>query len=377
MNRSSPAAAGTAPPAPGAGPAELTNLSSLRLTPALCLCLLGCVGALYVARSFFVPLLIGMLASYTLYPLVDALARLRIPRVLGAGLVLAGVLALLGGAAVMVQDDAAQFVDDLPQAARKLRERLSAPPHGGNVMQKLGRAADELQRLAADAAGTAASRPAAPGWVRDYLAAQSALFLAVVSQAPFVLLLTFFLLASGEHFRRKLVQLAGPTLGRRKVTLQILNDIDAQVQRYMAVLLATNALVALGTWLGFLALGLAAPGLWGMAAGLLHFIPYAGPLVIALASGVAGFLQFNSLWLGLAAAGISLLVATLAGMLFMTWLQSRFSNTHPAALFIALLFFGWMWGAWGLLLGAPLVAIAKVICDHVDDLHPVAELLGP
>ena len=117
-------------------------------------------------------------------------------------------------------------------------------------------------------------------------------------------------------------------------------------------------------------------GVWGVAAGVLHFVPYLGPALIALGSGVAAFLQFGSLLYALAAAGISLVVAGMIGFVFMTWLHSRFARVNTAVLFIALLFFGWLWGVWGLLLGAPLLVIIKVICDRVDALKPVGELLG-
>jgi len=69
-------------------------------------------------------------------------------------------------------------------------------------------------------------------------------------------------------------------------------------------------------------------------------------------------------------------VAGVVGVLFTTWLQSRFAGVNAAVLFIALLFFGGLWGVWGLLLGAPLLAIAKVVCDRVETLKPVGELLG-
>ena len=91
---------------------------------------------------------------------------------------------------------------------------------------------------------------------------------------------------------------------------------------------------------------------------------------------MAGFLQSGSLLHALAIAGASLLVAGAVGFVFTTWLQSRFARVNAAVLFIALLFFGWLWGVWGLLLGAPLVAITKVICDRVESLKPVGELLG-
>ena len=109
---------------------------------------------------------------------------------------------------------------------------------------------------------------------------------------------------------------------------------------------------------------------------MFHFVPYLGPAIIAIGSGVAAFLQFGSPIHGLAAAALSLVVSGAIGLVFMTWLHGRFARVNPAVLFIALLFFGWLWGIWGLLLGAPVIAIAKAVFDRVDALKPVGELMG-
>jgi predicted PurR-regulated permease PerM len=158
--------------------------------------------------------------------------------------------------------------------------------------------------------------------------------------------------------------------------VRILEEIDVQIQRYLLAILVSNTLVGVASWLAFEALGMEHAGVWGVAAGVLHFVPYLGPALIALASAVAGFLQFGSPLYALAVAGASLLVSGAIGFVFMTWLQSRFARVNAAVLFIALLFFGWLWGIWGLLLGAPLVAIIKAICDRVESLKPAGELLG-
>jgi len=246
-------------------------------------------------------------------------------------------------------------------------------------------AAKELEGATAEAAGdkkkpaarAVAARDTEPtAWLRDYMLAQSALVITVAAQAPIVVLLTYFLLASGGHFRRKLVELVGPSLSRKKDAVKILDEINDQVQRYLFAMLVSNALLAVITWLAFEALGMEQAGLWGVAAGVLHFVPYLGSALIALASAVAAFLQFGSLLHALAVAGVSLLVAVAVGLVFMTWLHGRFARVNAAVLFIALLFFGWLWGIWGLLIGAPLVAIVKVICDRVESLKPAGALLG-
>jgi predicted PurR-regulated permease PerM len=330
-----------------------------------------------------VPLLIGILASYALHPLVDRLEAWRLPRALGAGVVLAALVGGLAWIGVTVSSDAEALIGKLPEAARTLRHDLHLARAGSaTALQNVQEAAQEIEGAAADAGSKqkspprAAAQAAASGWLSSYTLAQSALIVNVLAQAPIVLLLTYFLLASGPHFRRKLVGLVGPSLSQKKEAVRILEEVDVQVQRYLLATLISNVLLGVATWLAFLAIGVEHAGVWGIAAGILHFIPYLGPALIALGSGVAAFLQFGSPAHGLAVASVSLLVAGVVGLAFMTWMQSRFSRVNAAVLFIALLFFGWLWGVWGLLLGAPLVAIAKVVFDRVDGFQRAGELLG-
>lgn len=374
--------------------AEVTEVAARALREshihiaAVVLALFALVTALYLARAFFVPLLIGILASYALHPLVDWIEARHVPRSVGAAVVLALVVGCLSWIAVTMSGDAVALIEKLPEATHNLRMNLNTARLGTpTALQNMQQAAHELQGAAADAGAqpVAGAKPGArtvaapapePTWLRDYTLEQSALLITVAAQTPIVLLLTYFLLASGVHFRRKLVQLVGPSLSRKKDAVRILEEIDTQIQLYLFAMLASNTLLAVFTWLAFLLLGLDQAGVWGVAAGVLHFIPYLGPALMALSSGVAAFLQSGSLSFAFAVAGASLVVSGIIGFAFMTWLQSRFARVNTAVLFISLLFFGWLWGVWGLLLGAPLVAIAKVIFDRVDSLKPAGELLG-
>lgn len=347
------------------------------------LAVIAVVAALYLARAFVVPLLIGIIASYALRSPVDWLQSLRLPRTIAAAIVVALLVGTVSWVAYSLSDQAAVMIEKLPTAAHKLRQNMgSARSKVPSPLQNVQETANELQRAAADVGqkpGVRAAETPAPdftSWLRGYVMVQSALLLSVLAQTPIVLLLTYFLLASGDHFRRKLVQFVGPTLSRKKDALHMLDEIDAQIQRYLLVMLASNTLVAICSWLAFAAMGIEQAGIWGVSAGVMHFIPYLGPALLALAVGVAGYLQFGTLLQALAAAGVALLIAGAIGHVFMTWLQSRFARVNAAVLFIALLFFGWLWGAAGLLLGAPLVAIAKVICDRVESLQPIGDLMG-
>src|SRR4029077_15090873 len=123
-------------------------------------------------------------------------------------------------------------------------------------------------------------------------------------------------------------------------------------------------------------IGLENAGAWAAAAGMLHIVPYLGPAVTAAATGMAAFMPFDSFAMALLVAGASLALATVVGTFVTTWMTGRIANMNAAAVFISLLFWGWLWGIWGMLLGIPIVVICKVVSEHVDELQPVAELLG-
>jgi len=200
--------------------------------------------------------------------------------------------------------------------------------------------------------------------------------LTAIVQFAVVVFLVFFMLASGDLFKRKIVKIAGTTLSEKKITVEMIDEIDRQIRSYLAVLMISNILVGVGTWGALAMLGLNYPGLWGMGAAVVHTAPYFGPAVIAAGTLVAGFLQFGTWPHAMLISGATVLVSTLVGSVFATWLASRQSRMNTTATFVGLLFFGWIWGFWGILLGIPLLAIVKTVCDHKEEWQPVAELLS-
>jgi predicted PurR-regulated permease PerM len=198
----------------------------------------------------------------------------------------------------------------------------------------------------------------------------------LLGQALVVLFLVFFLLLSGDTFKRKLVKLTGPTLSKKKITVQILDAINKSIQNYMSMLLLTNVLLTVLMWVTFRVIGLENAGAWAVAAGLLHIIPYFGPLLIAFATGVSALMQFGTVSMALVVMGAGLGVAALVGTFVTTWMTGRIARMNAAAVFISLLFWGWLWGVWGLLLGVPIVVIVRVVAEHIEEMQSIAELLG-
>jgi len=343
------------------------------------------VWALLGAQVFFVSLLVGIIVAYTLNPLVVWLERIKVPRVIGTVVVMASVLCALVFGAYSLRGQVQTIVNELPAATNKFSEVIADLQHSQRRnMQRVQNAARAIDN--ATTPSVAPSNPEdAPTRViieppafkfSGLLWAGSIGALGFLGQTAMVIFLVFFLLVTGDIFKHKLVRLAGPSLSKKKITVQILDDINQSIQRYMLMLLTTNILVGGLSWIAFRSIGLDNAGAWAVGAGVFHLIPYFGPAVMAAVTGVAAFMQFDSLSAAVLVATASLLVTTFVGTFVTTWMTGKIAKMNTAAVFISLLFWGWLWGVWGMLLSMPIIVIVKVVSQQVKGLHAVAELLG-
>lgn len=360
-------------------PVDIRNMSLVVLAG------LASLFVLHWAKAVFIPLMLGVLFSYALSPVVNWLELKRVPRWLGAAVLMLAILSGISSVAYSLREEAGALVESLPAAAQKFRLAVrSKAGSSDSALEAVQKAATQIEQAARENAAPASSSRGAmrvvvesPGFnIKDYLWSGTLGLIALVGQTIAVIFLTYFLMLSGDAFRRKLVKLAGPTLSSKKITLQALHEITGDIQRYLQVQLFTSALVGVLTWLALLAIGLENAAVWGIVAGVLNLVPYVGSLVTAAASALVGFLQFGSLDMALLVAGASLAIHTVVGNLLTPWLTSRASRLSPVAVFVGLLAWGWLWGVWGLLLGIPILMIVKSICDRVDDLKPIGEFLG-
>ena len=342
------------------------------------------IGLLYWAREVFIPIVLSVLISYALEPVVALLIRARLPRVLAAALVIVLFTGGLLYSGYALSDDAMAMVAAAPEAATKLRVALRDGRSQGGTIQQVQKAATELQRTADEAT---ARNPVGAGVqrvqieeplfdVRGYLTWGSAGAIAFAGEATLVVFFVFFLLASGDLVKRKLVKLAGPSFEKKKITVQILNEIDAQIERFLLVRVATSIVVGVATWLAFRWLGVHHAPMWGVAAGVFNSIPYFGPVIVAGATAVAAFLQFDTITMALYVSGVSVVITSLEGWLLTPWLTSRAARTNEVAMFIGLIFWSFVWGIWGTLLAVPMLVVVKAFCDRIEDLKPIGELLG-
>lgn len=337
------------------------------------------------AREVFIPIVLSVLISYALEPIVLGLKRLRFPRLLASALVVTLITGALGYTAYALSDDAGAIIASLPDAASKLRRTLRHDrDSSSSPLENVQKAAAELQRTADETAGT---NPAPKGVqrvqieepaidVKQYLSWGSASVVAFAGQAVLVVFFVFFLLASGDLFKRKLVKLVGPSLEKKKITVHILDDINTQIERFLFVRVITSLAVGIATWLAFRYIGLEQAGVWGIAAGVFNSIPYFGPVIVAAGTAVVGFLQFGTIPMALYVSGVSLAITSLEGWLLTPWLTSRTARTNEVAIFVGLIFWSFVWGIWGTLLAVPMLVAVKACCDRIEDLKPIGELLG-
>jgi predicted PurR-regulated permease PerM len=346
---------------------------------------LAVILVLRYAQAVIIPIVLATLGRYALEPLVARLEKMHIPRSIGAAVVLIGVVAASGIVLYQLRTQVYAVVDELPEAARRLRRTLESDrAQRDTTIERVQKAANEIQKTADAAAPAAPARNgvqrvqvvSAPAAISDYFVWGSLGAVAVLGQIVLVLFLTYFLLAAGDLFRRKIISIAGPSLSKKKVTLQILEEIDRQIAKYLMVQVFTSAVVGIATWLAFLWLGLEQAAVWGFLAGLFNSVPYIGPLIVTAGLAVVTYLQFGTLEMVMTAGAIAFAITSLEGFLLTPWLTSRAAQMNASAVFIGLIFWSWIWEVWGFLLAVPMLMAIKAVCDRVEDLKPVGELLG-
>jgi predicted PurR-regulated permease PerM len=356
----------------------------LRTTALVLIALVVVFAAIRVAAAFFIPLVISVFLSYALSPLVARLQAWRVPRAFGAALVTLAFIALCGAAVYRAGSDGADLLELLPQAVEKVRVAFIAWQRDGvSPLHHMQETAAELEKLAV------AAQPATPGPtpkpaaalpaldVRSVLLVGTGSAIVAAGQVVSVLFLTFFLLAAGDLFRRKLIQVVGPSYERRKMTLRILDDVHRLNQHYFAVVLFVNLAVGVAVAIAMYAIDVDRALVWGVAAAILHTIPYLGAAALAAAAGLAAYVQLGGLGPALLAIGLVLAIAGVLGVGLQTWLMGRAARMNAPAVFVSLLFWGMLWGAWGLLLAVPIMVAIKTVCDHVERLRSWGALLGP
>jgi predicted PurR-regulated permease PerM len=300
---------------------------------------------LRAAAELLIPIVIAVLLSYAVEPLVARLERWRIPRAFGAGLIVAALVCAAAWAVYAGRDQLMEAMHALPLAAQRVQKWLGAG--SADTVQEATQSPELIQR--------------GVGWV-----------LAGAGHATVIVFLLYFLLFSGDHFKHRFLELAG---GSRRVTAEVLGDINDQIRRFLLVTAFTSAVVGVGTWGVLVMMNVRQAVIWGVTAGVFNSIPYFGPVIVTGGLFVIGLLQFGAPVTALKVSAASLAITSLEGWVLTPLLLGKAERMHVVVVFLGVLLWTWLWGAWGTVLAVPMMVVVKSICDHVEPLNPVGRLM--
>jgi predicted PurR-regulated permease PerM len=327
------------------------------------------IGALYFARTFFLPVMLALLITLTFSPTVRYLRRHGIPSVISAIMIVLAMFAVFGAGAYYLADPVSQAIADAPAVAQRLEERF-APLR--EPLRKIMSASAQLEQIAA-AVSPATERvvvaqPGLAAWAADTLGGLGATL-------GVTLVLVVFLLSSGDLFLHKLVRIL-PTYSDKKRSVRVVHDVEFEVSRYLLTITAINICFGAAVAFAMAVLGMPNALLWGAAATVLNFIPYVGAAIGTGTALIAGLVTFGSIGLALLPPAAYLLFHTLESAFITPLVLGRRLELNVVVIFVSLAFWSWIWGIVGALIAVPILVVVKVFCDSFPGLANVGEFLS-
>lgn len=327
------------------------------------------IAALYFARPVLLPLVLAVLLNLLLSPGARALKRIGLPLPLGAAVVMLAVLAALGLGVWQLAGPASEWIERAPRSLQQMQEKIRPLKRSVEQVQK---ATEQVEQ----AAQVGAARPVREIKLRgESLLHQLMGHVQEIAVGAFVtLVLLYFLMSSDDFFLRKAVR-AFPSLRDKIRAVEIGRTIEREIGRYFLTYSLINVGVGVVVAVAMHALSMPNPILWGVMVGVLNFVPYLGPVLSLTVITTVSLLTFDTLQEAAWPPLVYLVIEGIEGNVVQALAFGRSLALNPVAIFVALLFWGWLWGAAGILLAVPILVAVKVACAHIDSLQPIAEFL--
>ncbi len=344
------------------------HIHSLALTGIFFLLVLY---SLKLASTFLIPVFLALLLNFLFSSVIRGLSRFHVPPPLGATLV---IFALLGGLGFGIYQFALPFRDwmaKFPETVRQVERKLQSIKQSVREVSKVTEQVDRLTNLSGSVKKQEVEIKRST--IGESLLAPTQ---EVIVGAGVMLLLLFFLLASGDLFLRKLVTIL-PNFSDKKLAVEISRQIEQNISLYLVTITVINICFGTAVATCMYLLGLPNPLLWGAMAGLLHFIPFLGSMVgITIVTLVGAVTLDNLATLALVPASY-LSLNLIQEYLIVPIVLGRRLLLNPVVVFVWLIFWGWLWGIPGALMAVPLLAVLKIVCDHIEQFSTIGEFLGP
>jgi predicted PurR-regulated permease PerM len=354
----------------GAEAADLHRTVRTLMWIGLGLLLLGAFFVFYFARAVFFPISLALILYFLLNPLVRGISKFGVPHFLGAILIMSAGALTVGVAFTTLLTPAARWLERAPETLQLVEERFRVVRESIRDIT----AAGESMRRAAQVDGEADEAIEVRIETPDFTNALLTTTGTVVTDALVVVVLLYFLLASGDTFLRKLVEVM-PTFADKRKVVELARSVERGISTYLLSVTIINCVLGLCIGTAMWLLGLPNPVLWGVMAAVFNYIPYLGAAVGVAVVGLVGLVSFESIGYALLAPLLYASFTALEGNFVTPTILGFRLNLNPVVIFTWLLFWGWMWGIAGALLAVPMLAAIKIICDHIDPLRPVSRFL--
>ncbi len=325
---------------------------------------------LYFARAFFLPVILAVLLDFLLSPLVRLLKRIHLPEPVGAALVLVGLLAVLGFGAYSLADPARHWLAKAPSSLNQAQAKLRSIR---KPVEQVTRTAQQVEQATSVPRDERVQEVVLRGpslTERLFGTTQT-----VLTGAVEVIILLYFLLAAGDLFLQKLINVL-PRFRDKKRAVAIARETEASVSAYLSTVSLLNLGEGIAVGLALALLGVPNPVLWGVLAGMLEFIPYVGSTMMMVILLLLGLTTFDSVGQALLVPGSYLAINVIQSNIVSPMVLGRRLTLNPVAIFIGLVFWWWIWGVPGAFIAVPLLATFKIFCDHIETLAPIGEFLG-
>ncbi len=327
----------------------------------------------YFARDLILPIVLGVLLALTLSPLSRWLSRVGIPHAVSGFVLITATAVLILGIIAGSAGTVALWSDEIPSMGVEIQQKLRGM---SDAVEDVRAATAEVEKISKEGNGSATQEiqevVVKPPTLLDSAFDTVAQFGATLAVT---LILALFLLSSGQLFYLKLVQ-AMPTMAGKKRALSTVYDVERRVSRYLLTITVINAGLGLAIGLFLTALGLPSAYIWGVAAFLLNFLPYLGGFIGALLVGAFSIVTFDSLGYALLAPLGYQILTGIEGQLITPWLVGRRLELNTVAVFLTVVFWGWLWGIPGALVAVPFLVVFKVVCENFEALNIIGNFLS-
>jgi predicted PurR-regulated permease PerM len=325
--------------------------------------------ALYVAAEIAVPLVFAILLKLLLQPGVRLLSRLGIPQALAALAMIGLLFGAVGTAGYLLAGPATAWVQRAPQSLPRLEQQLRVFRRPIQQIERATRRVEKITESPGEAPKTVAVKE--PSLVSYLFSGTRSLLTGI----GITVLMLFFLLASGDIFVRKLVEIL-PSFRDKKQAVELSREIESNISAYLVTISIMNTLVGVAVGLSMWAIGLPDPVLWGTLAFVLNYVLILGPLTGIAVLFVAGLLTFDSLWYALLPPVAYLMIHMVEGEGVTPMLLARRFTLNPVLVIGSFIFWDWIWGVPGALLAVPMLAVFKIVCDRVRPLAAIGHFIG-